>query len=99
MKFHLLYEIECPRPWGETSIYDGFWEALEHEAAGFETVWSVERHLLDQLRLHDPARASRQPEARRHLRLAAPLRPRSESEVPLVGDRMSIALESNGSRR
>ena len=29
MRFHLLYEIECPRPWGETSIADCFWEALE----------------------------------------------------------------------
>ena len=47
MRFHLLYEIECPRPWGETSIQDCFWEALEQvkvaEEAGFETVWSVER--------------------------------------------------------
>jgi alkanesulfonate monooxygenase SsuD/methylene tetrahydromethanopterin reductase-like flavin-dependent oxidoreductase (luciferase family) len=52
MKFHLLYEIECPRPWGETSIFDCFWEALEQvkvaEEAGFETVWSVEHHFLDQ---------------------------------------------------
>jgi alkanesulfonate monooxygenase SsuD/methylene tetrahydromethanopterin reductase-like flavin-dependent oxidoreductase (luciferase family) len=52
MRFHLLYEIECPRPWGETSIYDCFWEALEQvkvaEEAGFETVWSVEHHFLDQ---------------------------------------------------
>ena len=52
MKFHVLYEIECPRPWGETSIYDCFWEALEQvkvaEEAGFETVWSVEHHFLDQ---------------------------------------------------
>ena len=52
MKFHVLYEIECPRPWGETSIQDCFWEALEQtkvaEEAGFETVWSVEHHFLDQ---------------------------------------------------
>jgi alkanesulfonate monooxygenase SsuD/methylene tetrahydromethanopterin reductase-like flavin-dependent oxidoreductase (luciferase family) len=52
MRFHLLYEIECPRPWGETSIQDCFWEALEQtkvaEEAGFETVWSVEHHFLDQ---------------------------------------------------
>jgi hypothetical protein len=41
MRFHVLYEIECPRPWGETSISDCFWEALEQvkvaEEAGFET--------------------------------------------------------------
>ncbi len=52
MRFHVLYEIECPRPWGETSIHDCFWEALEQtkvaEEAGFETVWSVEHHFLDQ---------------------------------------------------
>ncbi len=52
MKFALLYEIECPRPWGENSIYDCFWEALEQvkvaEEAGFDVVWSVEHHFLDQ---------------------------------------------------
>ena len=29
MKFGLLYEIEVPRPWGETSVADCFWEALD----------------------------------------------------------------------
>ena len=52
MKFALLYEIEVPRPWTETSLYDGFWQALEQvkvaEQAGFHTVWSVEHHFLDQ---------------------------------------------------
>ena len=52
MEFALLYEIECPRPWGENSIYDCFWEALEQvkvaEEAGFDVVWSVEHHFLDQ---------------------------------------------------
>ena len=52
MEFALLYEIEVPRPWGENSIYDAFWEALEQvkvaEEAGFHTVWSVEHHFLDQ---------------------------------------------------
>lgn len=50
MKFHVLYEIERPRPWGETSILDCYWDALEQlrvaEEAGFETVWSVEHHFL-----------------------------------------------------
>jgi alkanesulfonate monooxygenase SsuD/methylene tetrahydromethanopterin reductase-like flavin-dependent oxidoreductase (luciferase family) len=52
VKFALLYEIEVPRPWTETSVYDGFWEALEQvkvaEEVGFHTVWSVEHHFLDQ---------------------------------------------------
>ena len=29
MKFGLLYEIEAARPWGETSLADAFWEALD----------------------------------------------------------------------
>ncbi|MFQ5665375.1 MAG: LLM class flavin-dependent oxidoreductase [Candidatus Binatia bacterium] len=52
MKFGLLYEIEVARPWGETSVADCFWEALEQvkiaEAAGFSHVFSVEHHFLDQ---------------------------------------------------
>jgi alkanesulfonate monooxygenase SsuD/methylene tetrahydromethanopterin reductase-like flavin-dependent oxidoreductase (luciferase family) len=52
MKFALLYEMECPRPWREDSLYNCFWEALEQvkvaEEAGFHTVWSVEHHFLDQ---------------------------------------------------
>ena len=52
VRFSLLYEIQRPRPWGERSLYDCFWEALEQvkvaEEAGFDTVWSVEHHFLDQ---------------------------------------------------
>ncbi len=52
MKFGLLYEIEVPRPWQKDSLYNGFWEALEQvkvaEEAGFDSVWSVEHHFLDQ---------------------------------------------------
>lgn len=52
MRFALLYEIECPRPWQEDSLYNCFWEALEQvkvaEQAGFDIVWSVEHHFLDQ---------------------------------------------------
>lgn len=29
MKFALLYEMECPRPWRADSLYNCFWEALE----------------------------------------------------------------------
>ena len=52
MQFGLLYEIEVPRPWTETSVSDGFWEALEQvkvaEEVGFSHVFSVEHHFLDQ---------------------------------------------------
>jgi alkanesulfonate monooxygenase SsuD/methylene tetrahydromethanopterin reductase-like flavin-dependent oxidoreductase (luciferase family) len=52
MKFGLLYEIEVPRPWTETSVANCFWEALEQvkvaERAGFSHVFVVEHHFLDQ---------------------------------------------------
>ncbi len=52
MKFGLLYEIEVPRPWGEHTVANCFWEALEQvqvaEEFGFTHVFSVEHHFLDQ---------------------------------------------------
>ena len=55
MKFGLLYEIEVARPWGETSVSDCFWEALEQvkvaEQAGFSHVFVVEHHFLDMFSL------------------------------------------------
>jgi alkanesulfonate monooxygenase SsuD/methylene tetrahydromethanopterin reductase-like flavin-dependent oxidoreductase (luciferase family) len=52
MKFGLLYEIEPMRPWGETTVADAFWEALEQvkvaEEVGFSHVFLVEHHFLDQ---------------------------------------------------
>jgi len=40
MKFGLLYEIEVPRPWGETSVANCFWEALE------QVTWCVDMMLF-----------------------------------------------------
>jgi alkanesulfonate monooxygenase SsuD/methylene tetrahydromethanopterin reductase-like flavin-dependent oxidoreductase (luciferase family) len=55
MKFGLLYEIEVMRPWDERSHYNAFWEAIEQiklaESVGFDYVWSVEHHFLDQFSL------------------------------------------------
>jgi len=55
LKFGLLYEIEVARPWGETSVADTFWEALEQvrvaEEAGFSHVFVVEHHCLDMFSL------------------------------------------------
>ncbi|MCU1485500.1 MAG: Limonene 1,2-monooxygenase [Actinomycetia bacterium] len=52
MKFGLLYEIEPLRPWGETTVADAFWEALEQvkvaEEVGFSHCFIVEHHFLDQ---------------------------------------------------
>jgi alkanesulfonate monooxygenase SsuD/methylene tetrahydromethanopterin reductase-like flavin-dependent oxidoreductase (luciferase family) len=52
VKFGLLYEIEPMRPWGDTTVADCFWEALEQvqlaEGVGFSHVFVVEHHFLDQ---------------------------------------------------
>ncbi len=51
MRFGLLYEIAAPQPWGEDTVANCFWEALEQvkvaEAAGFTHVFAVEHHFLD----------------------------------------------------
>ncbi len=50
MKFGLIYELQMPRPWDETSESDIYWQALEQivvaEEAGFDFVWAVEHHFL-----------------------------------------------------
>lgn len=52
MRFGLLYEIEPMRPWGETTVADSFWQALEQvkvaEQSGFSHVFVVEHHFLDE---------------------------------------------------
>ena len=44
MEFHVLYEIECPRPWGGPSRYDRFWEALGQPKAAELPAPSVSLH-------------------------------------------------------
>lgn len=55
MKFALLYEVEVLRPWGPTSQADAFWEAIEQitvaDEVGFDVVWAVEHHFLDEFSL------------------------------------------------
>lgn len=50
MKFGLIYELQRPKPWDETSEYETYWEAVEQivaaEEAGFDYVWEVEHHFL-----------------------------------------------------
>jgi alkanesulfonate monooxygenase SsuD/methylene tetrahydromethanopterin reductase-like flavin-dependent oxidoreductase (luciferase family) len=52
MKFGLLYEIEVLQPWDEKSHYNAFWEAVDQiklaEEAGFDYVWAVEHHFLQE---------------------------------------------------
>ena len=50
--FDLLFEVQVPRPWTEGKERDKFYEALEQavfaEQMGFDTVWMVEHHFLQQ---------------------------------------------------
>jgi alkanesulfonate monooxygenase SsuD/methylene tetrahydromethanopterin reductase-like flavin-dependent oxidoreductase (luciferase family) len=52
MKIDLVYELEMPKPWGPDTEYNIYWEAMEQiEAAdryGFDTVWEVEHHFLEE---------------------------------------------------
>jgi alkanesulfonate monooxygenase SsuD/methylene tetrahydromethanopterin reductase-like flavin-dependent oxidoreductase (luciferase family) len=51
MKFGLFYELQLPTPWQEGDENRIFRDALEHlvlgEKLGFEYVWAVEHHFLD----------------------------------------------------
>lgn len=58
MKIDLLYEMEMLRPWGPNAEYDCYWEAVEQieaaDRAGFDTIWEVEHHFLEEFS-HSPA--------------------------------------------
>jgi len=58
VKIDLLYEMEMLKPWGPKAEYNTYWEAVEQiEAAdrwGFDTVWEVEHHFLEEFS-HSPA--------------------------------------------
>ncbi|MCU1617894.1 MAG: hypothetical protein JWO98_5434 [Frankiales bacterium] len=51
-KVDLLFEVEVPRPWHEGKERDRFHEALEQavfaDRMGFDTVWFVEHHFLEE---------------------------------------------------
>jgi alkanesulfonate monooxygenase SsuD/methylene tetrahydromethanopterin reductase-like flavin-dependent oxidoreductase (luciferase family) len=48
MKFALIYQVQLPKPWTETSEYALFQQILEQvsfaETVGFESVWFMEHH-------------------------------------------------------
>lgn len=52
MKFSLIFELQNPKPWTEHSEYDTFWQASDQavlaEQNGFEYVWIVEHHFLEE---------------------------------------------------
>jgi len=52
MKFALFYEIPVARPWTRHSEHDAYKAVLEQavlgEQAGFESIWTVEHHFLEE---------------------------------------------------
>ena len=52
MDFGLLYELAVPRPWGETTESDAYWnvikQARQAEESGFSHVWAVEHHFREE---------------------------------------------------
>jgi alkanesulfonate monooxygenase SsuD/methylene tetrahydromethanopterin reductase-like flavin-dependent oxidoreductase (luciferase family) len=52
MKFGMFYELQMPKPWQGNGEYDYFWQAIQQvsyaEEMGFERVWLVEHHFLNE---------------------------------------------------
>ena len=52
MKFALFYEIPVPRPWTERAEHEAYKNVLEQvvlgDRVGFESVWTVEHHFLEE---------------------------------------------------
>ena len=52
MRFGIFYEHQLPRPWQEDSERRLIADALEQvevaDRAGFDTVWEVEHHFLEE---------------------------------------------------
>ena len=52
MKFGIFCEIPVPRPWTATAERQAYLDALEHvrfaDQAGFDQVWAVEHHFLEE---------------------------------------------------
>jgi alkanesulfonate monooxygenase SsuD/methylene tetrahydromethanopterin reductase-like flavin-dependent oxidoreductase (luciferase family) len=52
MKFGIFCEIPVPRPWTATAERQAYLDALEHvrfaDRAGFDQVWAVEHHFLEE---------------------------------------------------
>ncbi len=52
MKIDLLYEIAIPKPWHANSEFEAYWQTIEQielaDQMGFDTVWEVEHHFLNE---------------------------------------------------
>ena len=52
MDFGLLFEMQVPKPWGETTESDAYWASIEQvkaaEDAGFTHAWTVEHHFREE---------------------------------------------------
>jgi alkanesulfonate monooxygenase SsuD/methylene tetrahydromethanopterin reductase-like flavin-dependent oxidoreductase (luciferase family) len=52
MKFGIFYEMQLPRPWGPTSEYELFQNALTQvelaDRLGYDFAWEVEHHFLEE---------------------------------------------------
>ena len=52
MKFGLLFELQVPKPWNARSDFEIFHQAADQavlaEQMGFEYIWAVEHHFLEQ---------------------------------------------------
>src|SRR4051812_45530708 len=52
VRFGMFYEHQLPRPWSEDSEFELIQQALEQcelaDALGFDAVWEVEHHFLEE---------------------------------------------------
>src|SRR5678815_3431933 len=52
MRFALFYEIPVARPWGPDSERQAYLDTIEQvvagEKAGFDAIWTVEHHFLEE---------------------------------------------------
>src|SRR3954453_15601624 len=59
MRFGIFYEHQLPRPWGEHAEHRLLHDALEQieiaDRVGFETVWEVEHHFLQEYSHSSPS--------------------------------------------
>ncbi len=52
MKFGIFYELQLPKPWGESSEFELIQQALDQielaDKLGYDYAWEVEHHFLEE---------------------------------------------------